>query len=59
MSLLAENMFIDFHATMGGFVMLIGCNYPEAFVNGKVLLNNVTCDNVIKRTAPYRQSLLK
>ena len=58
MSLLAENMFIDFHATMGGFVMLIGCNYPEAFVNGKVLLNNVTCDNVIKRTAPYRQSLL-
>ena len=58
MSLLAENIFIDFHATMGGFVMLIGCNYPEAYVYGEVLLNNVTCDNVITRTAPYRQSLL-
>ena len=58
MSLLAENIFIDFHATMGGFVMLIGCNYPEAYVHGTVVLNNVTCDNIITRTAPYRQSLL-
>ena len=58
MSLLAENIFIDFHATMGGFVMLIGCNYPEAYVHGTVVLNNVTWDNIITRTAPYRQSLL-
>ena len=58
MSLHFENTIVDFHATMGGFVMQIGWNYPEAYVHGTILINNVTWDNMVIRTAPYRQSLL-
>lgn len=58
MSLRVENTYIDYHATMGGFVMRTSCNYPEAYVQGTVDFYNVTTEHPQERTATYREGVL-
>jgi hypothetical protein len=57
-SIHVENVYVDFHATMGGFVMRTFCNYPEAYTDGTVTFNNVTVENPIERIAPFREAIL-
>lgn len=42
MNLHVENVHIDFHAMMGGFVMRTKCNYPEAYLQGNITFDNVS-----------------
>ena len=58
MSLRVESTYIDYHATMGGFVMRTSCNYPEAYVLGTVVFYNVTAIHPQERTATYREGVL-
>jgi hypothetical protein len=58
MSLYASNLYVDFHATMGGFVMRLLWNYPEAYVNGTILINNATVINPQERIAPFREGFI-
>jgi hypothetical protein len=58
MSLYAENLYVDFHASMGGFVMRIDCNYPEAYVDGTIFINNCTVENAQERTASLMEGFL-
>jgi hypothetical protein len=57
-SIHVENVYVDFHATMGGFVMRLSCNYPEAYTDGTLTFNNVTVENPIERIAPFREAIL-
>lgn len=45
MSLKVKNTYVDMYASMGGFVMRIKCNYPEAYTTGYLLFDNVTVEN--------------
>ena len=45
MSLFIENLYIDYHASMGGYVMRTLCNYPEAYTDGIIILKNLTVVN--------------
>ncbi|CAI2379456.1 unnamed protein product [Moneuplotes crassus] len=51
------NIYIDFHAMMGGFWMNINCNYPEAYLEGKITSKNITAVNPVDRVAPFRVPL--
>ena len=58
MSLIVENTYIDYHATMGGFVMRTSWNYPEAYVNGYVIFYNNTVEHPQERTAAYSEGVI-
>ena len=58
MSLFIENLYIDYHASMGGYVMRTLCNYPEAYLLGKVMLSNVTVENPQERISPMREGFI-
>ena len=45
LSLYVKNVYIDFYALMGGFVITANCNYPEASKQNTILLSNVTAEN--------------
>ena len=51
LSLHVENVYIDNYATMGGFIMNIDCNYPEAILTGLITLKNVTAEYSQERMA--------
>jgi hypothetical protein len=54
MSMDIENVYVDFHAMMGGFWMNIACNYPEAHLDGILRSKNLTAVNAFTRIAPFR-----
>lgn len=58
MNMYIENVYVDFHAMMGGFHMNIECNYPEAYLNGKLQSYNLTAVNAFTRIAPFRTPFL-
>ena len=58
MSMYIENVYVDFHAMMGGFYMNIECNYPEAYLNGLLRSKNLTAENASTRIAPFRTPFL-
>ena len=58
MSLKVENSYIDYYATMGGFVMRTYWNYPEAYVNGYVVFSNNTVVHSKERTAIYKEGVI-
>ena len=58
MSMLIENIDIDYHAMMGGFIMKINCNYPEAYLYGNIKIDNMTLVNRQTRVAPILEGLI-
>ena len=58
MSLHLENLYVDFHATMFGFVMFTLCNYPEGNKTGLIYANNITAMNSVDRTAFLKDDLI-
>ncbi|CAI2380520.1 unnamed protein product [Moneuplotes crassus] len=54
MSMDLLNIYVDFHAMMGGFWMNINCNYPDAYTEGKITSKNLTAVNSVDRVAPFR-----
>ena len=58
MSLYVENSYFQYDYTMGGFVMESSWNYPEAYINGNVVLNNLTVVDSDTRYAPFMQAIL-
>ena len=58
MSFFVENVQIDNHANMGGFVMRISCNYPEAYLNGTVYVNNLFAENTKDYVVPIREAIV-
>jgi len=58
MSMEMLNIYVDFHAMMGGFWMNINCNYPEAYKYGLLKSKNLTALNAFARIAPFRTPFL-
>lgn len=59
LSLFVENIYVDSYAAMGGFIMFISCNYPEAYTTGQVRVINGTTLNSRERTAPFSNPLAR
>ena len=54
LSLFITNLYMDFYAMMGGFDLNIECNYPEAYLTGNIITNNMTVLNSRTRIAAFR-----
>ena len=53
-SLYITNLYMDFYAMMGGFDLNINWNYPEAYLTGSIITNNMTVVNSQTRIAAFR-----
>ena len=58
LSLHLENVLIDYHASMFGFLMLTICNYPEGNKTGLIYANNITGMYSIDRTAFLKDEMI-
>ena len=58
MSLYVQNTYVQYDYTQGGFVIDTTCNYPEAYIYGNVIIDNLTVIDSSERFASYMQGVL-
>ena len=58
MSIYVDNSYFQYDYTMGGFVIETSWNYPEAYINGEVVLNNLTVVDSDTRVSPFIEAIL-
>ena len=58
MSLYVQNIYVQYDYTLGGFVIDTTWNYPEAYLYGNVVIDNLTAIDSQNRYAPFLQGIL-
>ena len=58
MSLYVQNIYILYDHTLGGFIIDTTWNYPEAYLNGNIVIDNMTAVDSHDRPAPFLQAVL-
>ena len=58
MSLYVQNTYVQYDYTLGGFVIDTTWNYPEAYLYGNVIIDNLTAIDSQVRYAPFLQGIL-
>ena len=58
MSLYVQNTYVQYDYTFGGFVIDTPWNYPEAYIYGNVIIDNLTAIDSSERSVPVLQGII-